>query len=148
MFTNPPEDLEVHGAAHVAPEGLESLAAVLVGEEDGLLVPVVPVHELLVHGHGERVHQLGDVTQDLLEVPAVDVAGGDEVLVRVHPVNPVGELGGFDYYSSSRLSRNRLMGSSIMQRDSVNKYNDLKVKIYQFRLIFLAGVNPEITYFA
>ena len=41
------EDLEVHGAVHLAQELGGPVARVLVGEEDGLPVPVVPVHQFL-----------------------------------------------------------------------------------------------------
>ncbi len=86
------EDLEVHGAVHVASDGFHLLAAVLVRGVDGLLVPVVPVHQLLVDGHGERVDQLRSATEYSLEVVTVQIAGGNVILASVYPVHSVGNV--------------------------------------------------------
>ena len=50
--------LEIHDAGHLFAENGQAGAAVLVGHEDALRHPVVPVHDALEDGHGERVHCL------------------------------------------------------------------------------------------
>ena len=50
--------LEIHDPWKSTSYGQQSRAAILIGHKDSLCVPVIPIHDVLEDGHGERVQSL------------------------------------------------------------------------------------------
>ena len=50
--------LEIHDPWKSTSYGQQSRAAILIGHKDSLCVPVIPIHDILEDGHGERVQSL------------------------------------------------------------------------------------------
>jgi len=49
------EHFEIHDTRKARSNGREAQAAVLIGHENALSVPVVPVHDVFENGHSKRV---------------------------------------------------------------------------------------------
>ena len=85
-------DAQVHRVVQVAND-CRSLGAVkLVGLEDGLLLPVAPVHGVLEHRHGERMRQDAVGVDDGASAEAVKVAAAQRVHLGVDPEEQLGEV--------------------------------------------------------
>uniref|UniRef100_A0A2M3ZP75 Putative secreted peptide n=1 Tax=Anopheles braziliensis TaxID=58242 RepID=A0A2M3ZP75_9DIPT len=85
-------DFHVHRVDHTFRHQSQHNATVLAGREDGVFLPIVPVHHILQHGHRERMLHVLVLLQHLVQVLAIQIAAGDVVLARIDPVQPLGHI--------------------------------------------------------
>jgi hypothetical protein len=80
--------LQIHNSWQAGSNGGESRATILVGHENALRVPIVPVHHSFENGNGKRMQRLTRSLQNFLHILAVKVSGCDVVVLGVDPIDP------------------------------------------------------------
>lgn len=85
-------DLHIHRPFDIVLQHHDPFSAVLVSLVDGFPGPVIPEDKplLLEHRHSEGVSGLRPAKNNLLEIASVQVGRGEEILLGVNKVDPVG----------------------------------------------------------